>query len=122
MKRRALMVAGLGFALSLASGGAWSQASSGAMAPQVVPPESLSVPSQGSGVGDSVITARAKMALLRADNLDTGDVHVATHGSIVTLSGHVANAAQKQKAGDVVGGLDGVTAVRNELEVKATSK
>ena len=122
MKLKALMFAGLCFALSSASGGAWSQASSGAMPPQVVPPESLSVPSQGSGVGDSVITARAKVALLRADDLDTGDVHVSTHGSVVTLSGHVANAAQKRKAGDVVGGLDGVTAVRNELEVKGTAK
>lgn len=116
------MFAGLGMALVLASGAARPQASSGAMPPKVVPPESLSVPAHGTGVSDSVITARAKMALLRADHVDSGDVHVATSGSVVTLTGHVASAAQKQKADDVVEGLDGVSAVHNELAVRGSSK
>jgi hypothetical protein len=117
------MRTGLALSLMLAAGSAWSQASSGA-APRRTspPPESLSVPSQTGGVGDSVITARVKMALMRADNLDSGDVHVTTNGGAVKLTGHVSSAAQKQKASDVVQGLDGVTSVENDLAVGGAQK
>lgn len=122
MKLKALAWVGLGTPLMLAAGGAWSQASSGTMPAQAVPPHSLSVPSQGSGVSDSVITARAKMALLGAKDTDAADVHVTTSGGVVMLTGHVASATQKQKAEDVVRGLDGVTEVHNALAVQGPSK
>lgn len=115
MKRKALTFAGLGMGFMLAAGGAWAQVSS-------VPPESLSTPSHGSGVSDSVITARAKVALLGVGHLNSGDVHVMTKGGVVKLTGRVASAQQKQKAGEVVQGLDGVTAVQNDLTVDPSAK
>lgn len=118
MKLSALTRAGLGLGLILAAGGAWSQASSGARPP----PHSLSAPSKGSGVSDSVITARAKAALLGASHVKGNDVHVTTQGGVVTLTGHVSSTAEKQKAGDIVQGLNGVTAVQNNLAVSGAEK
>jgi hyperosmotically inducible protein len=92
------------------------------MPPKAVPPHSLSVPSQSSAVSDSVITARAKMALLGAHGTDAGSVHVTTNGGVVLLTGHVASATQKQKVDEVVRGLDGVTDVHNELAIQGSSK
>jgi osmotically-inducible protein OsmY len=40
----------------------------------------------------------------------------------VKLTGHVASAAQKQKAGEVVQGLDGVTTVENDLAIGGAEK
>lgn len=117
MKTRAWVNAALA-SLMLAAGGAWSQQSDSP--PLRKPPESLSVPSHGSGVSDTVLTARAKIALLGAAHVDSNDVHVATQGGVVRLTGHVASAEQKQKAGAVVQGLDGIRAVQNELTVGAT--
>ncbi|MGN6666094.1 MAG: BON domain-containing protein [Trinickia sp.] len=54
--------------------------------------------------------------------MNSGDVHVMTKGGVVKLTGHVASAQQKQKAGDIVQGLDGVTAVQNELTVAPSAK
>lgn len=121
MKLSAWTCAGLGFGLMLAVGAAWSQASSDETQPKV-PPHSLSTPPRGSGVSDSVITARAKVALLGAGHLNSGDVHVMTKGGVVRLTGHVASVEQKQKAQDVVQGLDGVTAVQNDLTVDSSAQ
>jgi hyperosmotically inducible protein len=123
MKLKAFARIGLGTALMLlAAEGAWAQASSGTMPPKVVPPHSLSVPSQSSGLSDSVITAHAKIALLGAKGTDAGDIHVTTNGGVVMLTGHVASATEKQKAEQVVRGLDGVTEVQNALSVQGSSK
>lgn len=126
MKRRVFARLGLGLGLGcsliLAASGAWSQASSSTARPKSVPPESLSTPSKGLGVSDSVLTARAKIALMRADHIDSNDVHVSTSGGVVKLEGHVSTAEQKQKAGDTVQSLDGVTAVQNDLVVGGGEK
>ena len=121
MNIQALTRPGLCLSLMVVATGAWGQASSEATQPKV-PPESLSVPSQGSGLSDSVITARAKAALIGADHVHAGDVHVTTTGAVVTLTGHVASAMEKQAAEDTVQRLDGVTAVRNELAVGGAAK
>ena len=72
--------------------------------------------------GETREATRVKLALLRADNVDAGDVHVTTTGGAVKLTGHVASAAQKQKAGEVVQGLDGVTTVENDLAIGGAEK
>ncbi|WP_213306300.1 hypothetical protein [Paraburkholderia sacchari] len=82
MKRKALGRAGIYLAFTFAAGAAWAlpQPASGIMRREAVPQESLSAPSQRSGVSDTIITARAKAALLRADRVDSGNVHVTTTG------------------------------------------
>ncbi len=121
MKIQGLTRPGLCLSFVLAAGGAWGQASSGTV-PRKVAPETLSVPAQGSGLSDSVITARAKAALMGTDHVHSGDVHVTTTGAIVKLTGHVASAAEKQAAEEAVQKLDGVTAVRNELVIDGAAK
>jgi hypothetical protein len=121
MKIQALTRPGLCLSLLLAAGGAWGQASSEAVPPKRAP-ESLTVPSQSSGVSDSIITARAKAALMGADHVPSGDVHVTTNGGVVTLRGHVASVVEKQAAQSTVQKLDDVTAVRNDLVVDGTAK
>jgi osmotically-inducible protein OsmY len=118
--KRFSVTVGLGFSLTLMANSAWCQASN-AMRPKAVPPESLSTPSRGIGVNDGIISARAKTALLRADHVDSNNVHVTTAGGVVKLEGHVAAAAQKQAAGDAVQSLDGVTAVQNDLTVEGAA-
>ena len=121
MKIQALIRPGLCLSFVLAAGGAWGQAGSEAVPPKVAP-ESLTVPSQSSGLSDSAITARAKAALMSAGHVHASHVHVTTTGGVVTLTGHVAHAAEKQAAGDTVQKLDGVTAVHNALVVDGADK
>jgi len=106
----------------LASGATLAQPSSGAMPPGTAPPESLSVPTQSSGTGDTILTARAKAALVGASGVDSGDVHVTTTHGLVRLTGRVATRAQKDKAGQTVQSLDGVNAVQNDLVVGGAAK
>lgn len=121
MKIQALTRPGLCLSFMLAASGAWGQPSSGAAPPKVAP-ESLTVPSQSSGLSDSIITARAKAALMGTDHVHASNVHVTTTGGVVTLTGQVAEAAERQAAEDAVQRLDGVTAVHNQLMVRSTAK
>ena len=120
---RKLGSAGLGVALALTCGAALAQsgtgAPSGANRPGVPPPHGLTsaAPSAGTNTSDTLITARAKAALAGTDGLESNDVHVTTDRATVTLTGTVANAAQRDRAGSVVQHLDGVTSVTNLLQV-----
>ena len=98
---------------------AQSGAPSGANRPAVAPPHGLTPgnPSVGTHTSDTVLTARAKAALAGADGLQSNEVHVTTNHARVTLTGTVADAAQRDRAGSVVQHLDGVTSVTNLLQV-----
>jgi osmotically-inducible protein OsmY len=98
------------------------QPGSGAMPPGTAPPESLSVPTQNSGTADTILTARAKAALVGASGVDSGDVHVTTTRGVVRLTGRVPTRAQRDKAGQAVQSLDGVNAVQNDLIVGGPAK
>ena len=56
-------------------------------------------------------------ALASTDGLESNDVHVTTDRATVTLTGTVADAAQRERAGSIVQHLDGVTSVTNLLQV-----
>ena len=66
---------------------------------------------------DSWITAKTKIALYADDRVSGTDVNVDTHGGMVTLRGKVASADQKRVAEEVAKTVDGVTSVRNDLQV-----
>lgn len=68
---------------------------------------------------DSLITAKVKAALLKDLRLKGLDVKVETHGGTVVLSGTVNDGAQVRRAAEIAAGVDGVSAVRNELVVKS---
>lgn len=66
---------------------------------------------------DAWITAKVKMALLTADEVDGLEIDVDTFDRHVTLHGAVETADEKQRAEDEARKIDGVVAVRNLLAV-----
>jgi hyperosmotically inducible periplasmic protein len=66
---------------------------------------------------DSWITAKAKLALLTTEGVDTWDLNVDTVNGVVTLHGKVASAEAKQKAETVAQGVEGAKSVKNLLQV-----
>jgi hyperosmotically inducible periplasmic protein len=70
-----------------------------------------------SAADDTWITTKARIALLTTDGAGRTDVKVDTDHGKVTLHGKVDGQAVKDKAEATVRGIDGVTGVRNLLEV-----
>ncbi len=66
---------------------------------------------------DAWITTKAKMALFTTEGVSGTSINVDTVNGLVTLHGKVASDAEKQKAEQVVRGIDGVANVRNLLQV-----
>jgi hyperosmotically inducible periplasmic protein len=71
---------------------------------------------------DSWITAKTKIALYADDRVPSMDVKVDTQNGMVTLRGKVASADQKRAAEEVTRTVDGVTSVRNDLQVVPASE
>lgn len=69
-------------------------------------------------VDDSVITTKAKSALLADTTVKGSEIHVETNKGIVTLSGAVDNERQRERAASIVRGIDGVKSVENKTTLK----
>jgi len=70
-------------------------------------------------VSSSATTASVKAALLNTSGIDSTDINVKTVNNAVQLNGYVNNAAQVELAGKVASGVQGVTKVQNNLQVRA---
>lgn len=68
-------------------------------------------------VSDSWITAKAKIALMADNRVPGSSVNVETQKGMVYLRGKVDSDAAKSAAEEVARGVEGVQAVRNELQV-----
>jgi osmotically-inducible protein OsmY len=68
-------------------------------------------------VSDSWITAKTKIALMADSRVPGTSVNVETQKGMVYLRGKVDTAAAKSAAEEVTRGIEGVQAVRNELQV-----
>jgi osmotically-inducible protein OsmY len=66
---------------------------------------------------DGWITAKTKLAMAASADVAAREVDVDTANGVVTLSGKVETAAAKAAAERVAKGIDGVTSVKNELQV-----
>ena len=90
----------------------------------VPPPHGLtsSGATAGSGTSDTVITAKAKAALLGAKGVHGSHIKVTTEQGVVTLSGRVPRADEKARAASVVQGVAGVVRVDNTLNVDASAQ
>ena len=71
---------------------------------------------------DGWITTKARIALLTTDGAGRSAVKVDTEHGKITLHGKVHSQAVKDKAEDSVRGIDGVTSVRNLLEVVSEAR
>lgn len=73
----------------------------------------------GKYVGDSLLTAKVKTALLKDSAMSAFAVSVETHNGIVLLSGFVDNESQARRAAEIASRVEGVVEVKNSLTVKS---
>lgn len=73
----------------------------------------------GDFMDDSTITARVKAALIDDKNIRSSDISVKTDNKVVTLSGSVDGAGQKDLAVNAAKTVKGVTSVNDQLRVVA---
>jgi len=73
--------------------------------------------SMKTAVSDSWITAKTKIALFADSRAPGAAVNIDTKKGMVYLRGKVATDAEKQAAEEIARGIEGVQAVRNELQV-----
>lgn len=73
----------------------------------------------GSGVNDSWLWTKTRLALMTTSDLRESTIDVDVVNDVVTLKGTVASAAQKTKAEQVAKDIDGVKSVTNQLKVAA---
>ena len=78
--------------------------------------------SAGEQVDDSVTTASVKSALIADPVTKAGQIDVETFKGTVQLNGFVDSQASKDRATTVAKNAKGVTAVRNNLTVKAETR
>lgn len=77
--------------------------------------------SVGQHVDDATITTKVKAELLGAKNLKSTHIHVKTRKGVVSLTGTVPSAEDRDNAKQVVEGVTGVASVKNHLKVSAGS-
>ncbi|HDH7846837.1 TPA: molecular chaperone OsmY [Raoultella ornithinolytica] len=73
----------------------------------------------GDFMDDSTITARVKAVLIDDKNIRSSDISVKTENKVVTLSGSVDSAEQKDLAVNAAKTVKGVTTVNDQLNVVA---
>jgi osmotically-inducible protein OsmY len=74
--------------------------------------------STGQYIDDTAITTKVKAAIFDDATLKTLQISVKTNQGVVQLSGSVDSAHSVRKAGEVVGSVNGVVSVENDLVVK----
>ena len=72
----------------------------------------------GEYVDDSVITTKVKSLLAADDFLKSFQISVETYQGTVQLSGFVNSQKAVDKAGEIVGSVQGVKSIKNNLIVK----
>lgn len=71
---------------------------------------------------DGWITSKAKIALYADDRVSGTAINVDTKGGVVTLRGKVASADEKKAAEEIAKGIEGVSSVKNNLQVLTPSQ
>ncbi|MBF8297687.1 MAG: osmY [candidate division NC10 bacterium] len=75
-----------------------------------------------TGMSDSWVTAKTKIALFADDRVKVTQVNVDTSNGVVTLRGKVDSEQAKSAAADVAKGIEGAKSVKNELQVVAPAE
>lgn len=72
----------------------------------------------GEYFDDTVITTKVKAAILNTSSLKVSEINVETFKGVVQLSGFVSSADDINTAIRVARGVNGVTSVKNAMQVK----
>ena len=67
---------------------------------------------------ETVLEANVKMALISDADIDAAAIGVGISGNRVTLTGFVASEAERRRAEEVAGQVDGAEQVINRIEVR----
>jgi osmotically-inducible protein OsmY len=74
--------------------------------------------STGEYIDDSVITTKVKAEIFGDDSLKSSEINVETFKGVVQLSGFVNSQEDINRAVELARGVQGVTAVKNDMQVK----
>lgn len=74
--------------------------------------------STGQYIDDTVITAKVKTAIFNEPSLKSAEINVETFKGSVQLSGFVGSSADISQAITLARGVQGVTAVKNDMRLK----
>lgn len=77
--------------------------------------------SAGEYVEDTVISTKVEAALIQSDIVEAREVNVDTYKGVVQLSGLVNSESEKELAGKIASGIEGVKDVDNTIRVHATT-
>jgi len=72
----------------------------------------------GQHVDDATITTKVKAELLGAKNVKSQHIHVKTRKGVVSLTGTVPTAEDRDNADQVAQNVSGVESVKNHLKVR----
>jgi len=72
----------------------------------------------GQAVDDGTVTASVKAKLVEDPTTKAHQVNVETQKGVVQLTGFVDSTTAKARAGELAHSVDGVTGVRNDLEIR----
>ena len=72
----------------------------------------------GVYVSDGMITSKVRLAVLRAKDLKSTEIHVETVAGVVRLGGEAANAQQIARFGELAGRVKGVKKVDNRMTIR----
>ena len=75
-------------------------------------------PKTSANISDTTITAQVKAAIVREPLLKTNDIAVETRDGTVQLRGAVHSTNDVVRAADIAQSIDGVKAVRNDVQVR----
>ena len=74
--------------------------------------------SPGAYMGDAWVTTKVKTAILNEPSLKVTQINVETYKGMVQLSGFVDNADSRAKAAEIARKVEGVTSVKNDLQLR----
>jgi osmotically-inducible protein OsmY len=69
-------------------------------------------------VSDGAITAKIKSKMALDDTIKSRDIHVSTSDGVVTLTGRVGSASERDRAVQLSRETEGVKSVTDQLEIK----
>jgi hyperosmotically inducible protein len=72
----------------------------------------------GQAIDDGSVTASVKSKLVEDSTTKAHQINVETQKGVVQLTGFVDSTAAKARAGELARSVDGVTTVRNDLEIR----
>jgi osmotically-inducible protein OsmY len=71
----------------------------------------------GDALSDGALTAKIKSKMALDDTIKSRDIRVATSDAVVTLSGKVGSAAERDRAVQLARETDGVKSVTDQLQI-----